>query len=94
MVDEVNSTQLAPLVRQIVSLGMNPGGNDIKLQKTLRTDGVTDYWYNVISFDNPPEWLKTGDKFIEDIKEGTFSKLANMFLQVSSIPSRGQGLVL
>lgn len=92
LVDEVNSTQLAPLVRQIVSLGMNPGGNDIKLQKTLRTDGVTDYWYNVISFDNPPEWLKTGDKFIEDIKEGTFSKLANMFFASLFYSFEGAGL--
>ena len=92
LVDEVNSTQLAPLVRQIVSLGMNPGGNDIKLQKTLRTDGITDYWYNVISFDNPPEWLNTGDKFIEDIKEGTFSKLANMFFASLFYSFEGSGL--
>jgi Lhr-like helicase/predicted Zn-ribbon and HTH transcriptional regulator len=92
LVDEVNSTQLAPLVRQIVSLGMNPGGNDIKLQKTLRTDGITDYWYNVISFNSPPEWLNTGDKFIEDIKEGTFSKLANMFFASLFYSFEGSGL--
>ena len=92
LVDEVNSTNLAPLVRQIVSLGMNPGGNDIKLQKALKNDGSTVHWYEVIDFTNPPEWLNTGDSFIKDIKDGTFSKLANMFFATLFYSFEGSGL--
>lgn len=92
LVDEVNSTNLAPLVRQIVSLGMNPGGNDIKLQKALKNDGSTVRWYEVIDFTNPPTWLDTGDSFIQDIKDGAFSKLANMFFATLFYSFEGSGL--
>lgn len=92
LVDEVNSTNLAPLVRQIVSLGMNPGGNDIKLQKALKNDGSTVHWYEVIDFTNPPAWLDTGDSFIKNIKDGTFSKLANMFFATLFYSFEGSGL--
>ena len=92
LVDEVNSTNLAPLVRQIVSLGMNPGGNDIKLQKALKNDGSTVHWYEVIDFTNSLTWLNTGDSFIKDIKDGTFSKLANMFFATLFYSFEGSGL--
>lgn len=92
LVDEVNSINLAPLVRQLVDLGINPGGNDIKLQKTLKNDGTTVYWHEVINFDNLPVWDDPSNEFIQEIKGGTFSKLASMFFATLFYSFEGSAL--
>lgn len=92
LVDEVNSINLAPLVRQLVDLGINPGGNDIKLQKTLKNDGSTVYWHEVINFENPPVWNDPSNEFIQEIKDGTFSKLASMFFATLFYSFEGSAL--
>lgn len=92
LVDEVNSINLAPLVRQLVDLGINPGGNDIKLQKTLKNDGTTVNWHEVINFENPPVWNDPSGEFIQEIKDGTFSKLASMFFATLFYSFEGSAL--
>lgn len=78
LVDITNSVNLAPLIRHFVSLGINPGGNDITIQtRLLNNDFVP--WYNLIDFTNF-QWTVGADQtFINDLKEGTFTNLASMF---------------
>lgn len=78
LVDYTNSQDLAPLIKELVGLGINPGGNDISLQKALHNNNVI-RWYEVIDFEHY-KWREGADpQFIKDIKDGTFSKLATMF---------------
>lgn len=77
LVDYTNNINLAPLVQRLVKLGINPGGNDVRLQFTPETKIP---WYNVIRFENPQQWIEgVDDAFINEIKKGTFQKLAYMF---------------
>ncbi|TAH41176.1 MAG: DEAD/DEAH box helicase [Bacteroidetes bacterium] len=78
LVDITNSVNLAPLIRHLISLGINPGGNDITIQtRLLNNDFVP--WYDLIDFTNF-QWTAGADQtFINDLKEGTFSNLATMF---------------
>lgn len=78
LVDITNSVNLAPLIRHLISLGINPGGNDITIQtRLLNNDFVP--WYDLIDFTNF-QWIPGADQtFINDLKEGTFSNLASMF---------------
>lgn len=77
LVDYTNNLNLAPLVKRIAELGINPGGNDIRLQSTPDTKIP---WYKVIHFENPQQWVEgVDDEFIREIKKGTLQKLANMF---------------
>ncbi|TDO29251.1 DEAD/DEAH box helicase [Sediminibacterium goheungense] len=77
LVDYTNNLNLAPLVKRIAELGINPGGNDIRLQSTPDTKIP---WYKVIQFENPQQWIEgVDDEFIKEIKKGTLRKMANMF---------------
>ncbi len=78
LVDITNSVNLAPLIRHLISLGINPGGNDITIQtRLLNNDFVP--WYDLIDFTNF-QWTAGADQtFINDLKEGAFSNLATMF---------------
>lgn len=78
LVDITNSVNLAPLIRHLINLGINPGGNDITIQtRLLNNDFVP--WYDLIDFTNV-QWTAGADQtFINDLKEGTFSNLASMF---------------
>ncbi len=77
LIDYTNNLNLAPLVKRIVELGINPGGNDIRLQLTPDTKIP---WYRVINFENPQQWEEgVDDEFIKQIKKGTLQKMSNMF---------------
>lgn len=78
LVDITNSLNLAPLVKHVVKLGINPGGNDIAIQSRLLNSSFVP-WYELIDFTNY-EWTSGADQtFINDLKEGAFSNLASMF---------------
>lgn len=78
LVDITNTLNLAPLIRHFVSLGINPGGNDISLQTRL-LNGNSVPWYDLINFLNL-EWANGADPtYITDLKEGSFDGLASMF---------------
>jgi DEAD/DEAH box helicase domain-containing protein len=80
LVEYTNSKNLAPLVEKISELGINPGGNDIKLQKVKHNSGIIK-WFDIIDFTTiPMQWRDGADgEFITKIKQGTVSKLASMF---------------
>ncbi|OQP44235.1 hypothetical protein A4H97_33315 [Niastella yeongjuensis] len=79
LVDYTNNLNLAPLVKRLVKLGINPGGNDIRLQTAMQGSNRIP-WYKVIQFDPPEQWVKgVKDEFIDEIKGGTMRKMANMF---------------
>ncbi len=77
LIEYTNSLNLAPLVKRIAELGINPGGNDIRLQSTPDTKIP---WYKVIQFENPQQWIEgVDDTFIREIKKGTLRKMSTMF---------------
>jgi Lhr-like helicase len=79
LVDYTNSLNLAPLVKRLVELGINPGGNDIRLQTAIQGNEKIP-WYKVIQFESPQQWVRgVKDEFIDEIKSGTLRKMANMF---------------
>lgn len=78
LVDITNSVNIAPLVKQFVELGINPGGNDISLQTRLLNNNFVP-WFDLIDFTNF-RWTTGADQsYINDLKEGTFNGLASMF---------------
>lgn len=78
LVEYTHSRDLAPLILKLAALGINPGGNDIKLQKVPHNQS-TIRWYDIIDF-TTMEWRDGADgDFIENIKRGTMNKLASMF---------------
>lgn len=78
LVHITNSLNLAPLIKHIVSLGINPGGNDISLQTRLLDNNFVP-WYDLIDFTNF-QWTNGADPtFLNDLKEGSFNGLASMF---------------
>jgi DEAD/DEAH box helicase domain-containing protein len=77
LIDYTNNLNLAPLIKRIAELGINPGGNDIRLQSTPDTKVP---WYKVIHFENPQQWVEgVDDNFIKEIKKGALRKMAGMF---------------
>jgi Lhr-like helicase len=94
LVDITNSVNLAPLIKHLVSLGINPGGNDINIQTRLLNSQFVP-WYTLVDFPNK-QWTAGADlTFINDLKEGTFSNLATMFFGslFYSFESSGLGYV-
>ncbi len=78
LVDITNSINLAPLIKHFVSLGINPGGNNISLQtKKLNNNYVP--WYDLIDFTNFQWAAGANQDYINALKEGSFNGLASMF---------------
>ena len=78
LVHITNSLNLAPLIKQFVSLGINPGGNDISLQTRLLNNNFVP-WHDLIDFTNF-QWADGANQdYIEALKEGAFDGLASMF---------------
>jgi hypothetical protein len=77
LIDKTNSLDLAPLIRRLVQLGINPGGNDLRIQRQQRnTQSVP--WYDLIDFPNL-RWLPGANPgYIADIKGGTYSNLSSI----------------
>lgn len=79
LIDYTNNLNLAPLVKRLAELGINPGGNDIRLQTAIQDNNKIP-WYKVIQFENPQQWIKgVDDDFIKEIQKGTLGKMAGMF---------------
>lgn len=94
LVDITNSVNLAPLIKHLVDLGINPGGNDINIQTRLLNSQFVP-WFTLIDFENK-QWTAGADlTFINDLKEGTYSNLATMFFGslFYSFESSGLGYV-
>jgi DEAD/DEAH box helicase domain-containing protein len=78
LVHITNSLNLAPLIKHFVSLGINPGGNDILLQTRLLNNNFVP-WYDLIDFSSF-QWADGANQdYIEALKEGSFDGLAKMF---------------
>ena len=79
LIDYTNNLNLAPLIKRLAELGINPGGNDIRLQTAIHGTNKI-HWYKVIQFENPQQWVEgVDDDFIKEIKKGTLKKMAAMF---------------
>ncbi|WAC41069.1 DEAD/DEAH box helicase [Pedobacter sp. SL55] len=78
LVHITNSLNLAPIIKHFVSLGINPGGNDISLQTRLLNNNFVP-WYDLIDFTNF-QWADGANQdYIEALKEGSFDGLTAMF---------------
>lgn len=78
LVDITNSINLAPLLKRLVELGINPGGSEISLQTRLLNNNFVP-WFDLIDF-TTYQWANGADtSFINDLKEGSFEVLASMF---------------
>lgn len=72
---------LAPVLRKLVNLGINPGGNTLALQEKHLMDRYVP-WYELIDFNTPdmPRWKAGADNgFIDSIRNGTVGHLASTF---------------
>lgn len=78
LVHITNSLNLAPLIKYFISLGINPGGNEISLQTKLLNNNFVP-WYDLIDFTNF-QWADGANQdYIDALKEGSFDGLASMF---------------
>ncbi|MCY7351538.1 MAG: DEAD/DEAH box helicase [Cytophagaceae bacterium] len=73
-----DQTAMTPLVRALVALGVNPGGNDLDVQKAVRRDGVRPNWWDVIDFEKQ-KWKAADREFQRDIERSTYEELAPVF---------------
>lgn len=78
LVHITNALDLAPLIEHFVSLGINPGGNDISLQTKLLNGNFVP-WYELIDFTNFQWTQGANQEYIDELKEGSFGGLASMF---------------
>lgn len=78
LVHITNTLDLAPLIKHFISLGINPGGNDISLQTKLLNGNFVP-WYELIDFTNF-QWANgANQEYIDELKEGSFNGLASIF---------------
>ncbi|PQA55666.1 DEAD/DEAH box helicase [Siphonobacter curvatus] len=74
-----DQTEMAPLVKELVKLGVNPGGNDLSVQWATKRDGTKTNWTEVIDF-NELRWKANADRdFQRDISTSTYDELAQIF---------------
>ncbi|MBV6426341.1 MAG: hypothetical protein KIPDCIKN_00853 [Haliscomenobacter sp.] len=65
------STKLAPpLVRRFLEIGVNPGGNDLRVQQV---NGKS--WEKIFDFKNPISWLDGDENFFQTIRKNLMSDL-------------------
>jgi len=81
LIDLPRSLTLAPVVKRLVSLGVNPGGVDINLQQFPTTNNRWEDWYKLIEFANEPSWKNDANlkDFVDEIKKNSFKELSQMF---------------
>lgn len=78
LVHITNTLDLAPIVKHFISLGINPGGNDISIQTKLLNGNFVP-WYELIDFFNF-QWVNgANQEYIDELKEGSFNGLASIF---------------
>lgn len=83
---------MGPLLNELLTLGVNPGGNDIKIQ-TSRQNSIHVPWYELIDFKTFKWNLTAADSFKDAIKNEAFANLASIFFGslFYSIESSGLG---
>lgn len=94
MVHITNEIELAPLVKRLSQLGINPGGNNVAIQEQL-LDGNYVPWHQLIDFQRG-EWRPgASSSFIDQIRKGTYANMASMFFGTLfySFESSGLGYV-
>ncbi|AZA93632.1 ATP-dependent helicase [Chryseobacterium nakagawai] len=69
---------LGPLLNKLLALGINPGGNDIKIQ-TSKQGNIDLPWYELIDFKAQKWKLTTTDSFKTSINDEAFENLASIF---------------
>ena len=69
---------LGPLLNELLSLGINPGGTDIKIQ-TSQQNEIYVPWYELIDFDTHKWNLTAADVFKTRVKNEAFENLASIF---------------
>ncbi|MDB5203577.1 MAG: box helicase [Ferruginibacter sp.] len=81
LVDLSPSFNLAPIVKNLAKLGVNPGGLNISIRQKEIANGVWVDWYNLIDFLQEPLWKAQGDlnSFIQEIRNNSFDELSQMF---------------
>lgn len=69
---------LGPLLNELLSLGINPGGTDIKIQ-TSHQNEIHVPWYELIDFDTKKWKLTAADAFKNKVNTEAFENLASIF---------------
>ena len=75
LVHLMNTDECAPLIKNFIQLGVNPGGPSIHLQNIPNTSTP---WYEMFDFERN-EWKNDNRQYQENIKEGTLVQLAKLF---------------
>jgi Lhr-like helicase len=78
LVHITNTLDLAPLIKHFISLGINPGGNNISLQTKILNGNFVP-WYELIDFANFQWAIGANQEYIDELKEGSFNGLASIF---------------
>jgi len=81
LIDLSPSFNLAPIVKNLVKLGVNPGGLNISIRQREIARGVWVDWYNLIDYLNEPVWKSQANlnQFIQEIRNNSFDELSQMF---------------
>jgi len=88
-----DQAEMSPLVKGLVKLGVNPGGNDLFVQWATRKDRTKINWIEVIDFEKL-RWRAEADRnFQQIISTSTYDELAQIFFGslFYSIESAGLG---
>jgi DEAD/DEAH box helicase domain-containing protein len=80
LVDLSPSFNLAPIVKNLVHLGVNPGGLNISIRQREVAKDVWKEWYDLIDYVND-EWKAQANlnSFIQEIRDNSFDELTQMF---------------
>ncbi|MBU0488560.1 MAG: hypothetical protein KKD31_11490 [Bacteroidetes bacterium] len=80
LVDLSPSFNLAPIVKNLSKLGVNPGGLNISIRQREIAKDVWKEWYDLIDYIND-EWKAQANlnSFIQEIRNNSFDELSQMF---------------
>lgn len=80
LVDLSPSFNLAPIIKNLSKLGVNPGGLDISIRQKEIANDVWREWYDLIDYIND-EWKAQANlnSFIQEIRNNSFDELSQMF---------------
>ena len=81
LIDLSPSFNLAPIIKNLVKLCVNPGGLNISIRQKEIANGVWVDWYNLIDYLNEPVWKSQTNlnQFIQQIRNNSFDELSQMF---------------
>lgn len=80
LVDLSPSPILAPIIKSLAKIGVNPGGLNISIRNRELAKGIWKEWYELID-STKTEWLPQANalSFIRDITTNSFEELTHMF---------------